>query len=43
MLNGILQLVEAKQIKRDDLDRLLALGFDVVIRGLSGRAKKKGG
>ena len=43
MLNGILQLVEAKQIKRDDLDRLLALGFDVVTRGLSGRAMKKGG
>lgn len=43
MLNGILQLLEAKQIKRDDLDRLLALGFDVVTRGLSGRAMKKGG
>jgi AcrR family transcriptional regulator len=43
MLNGILQLVEAKQVRRDDLDRLIALGFDVVTSGLSGRAKKKGG
>jgi AcrR family transcriptional regulator len=42
MLNGILQLVESKQIRHDDLDRLIALGFDVVTRGLSGRAMKKG-
>ncbi|MDD8013278.1 MAG: TetR/AcrR family transcriptional regulator [Acidobacteriota bacterium] len=41
MLNGILQLVEAKQIKRDDLDRLLALGFEVVTGGLSNRTLKK--
>jgi AcrR family transcriptional regulator len=42
MLNGILQLVESKQIKNDDLDRLIALGFDVVTSGLSGRAITKG-
>jgi AcrR family transcriptional regulator len=42
MINGILQLVEAKQIRHEDLDRLIALGFDVVTRGLSGRAVKKG-
>ncbi len=42
MLNGILQLVESKQIKNDDLDRLIALGFDVVTSGLSGRSIKKG-
>ncbi len=42
MLNGILQLVESKQIKHDDLDRLIALGFDVVTNGLSNRVAKKG-
>lgn len=41
MLNGILQLVESKQIRRDELDRLIALGFDVVTSGLSNRALKK--
>lgn len=43
MINGILQLVEAKQIKHQDLDRLIALGFEVVTSGLSGRAAKMGG
>jgi AcrR family transcriptional regulator len=42
MLNGILQLVESRQIRSDDLDRLIALGFDVVTSGLSGRAANKG-
>jgi len=37
MLNGVLQLVESKQIGRNDLDSLIALGFDVVMAGLSGR------
>jgi AcrR family transcriptional regulator len=41
MLNGILQLVESEQINRDDLDRLIALGFEVVTSGLNGRAIKK--
>ncbi|HNX98491.1 MAG TPA: TetR/AcrR family transcriptional regulator [Candidatus Aminicenantes bacterium] len=34
MLNGILQLVGARQIGRADLDRLVGLGFSVVMNGM---------
>ena len=37
MINGILQLVESRQIKRSDLDRLIDLGFTVVMSGLASR------
>ena len=37
MINGILQLVESRQIKRSDLDRLVELGFEIVMSGLANR------
>ncbi len=37
MINGILQLVDSRQIKRGDLDRLIDLGFEVVMSGLANR------
>lgn len=34
MINGIIQLVESRQFKEDDLDRLIGLGFEIVLGGL---------
>jgi len=33
-LNGIIQLVESRQFKEEDLDRLVGLGFEIVLGGL---------
>jgi len=33
-LNGIIQLVESRQFKEEDLDRLVSLGFEIVLEGL---------
>ena len=33
-LNGIIQLVESRQFKEEDLDRLIGLGFEIVLGGL---------
>jgi AcrR family transcriptional regulator len=34
MINGIIQLVESRQFKEEDLDRLIGLGFEIVLGGL---------
>jgi AcrR family transcriptional regulator len=36
MINGILQLVESRQIERGELDKLVSLGFDIVSNGWNG-------
>jgi len=33
-INGIIQLVESRQFKEEDLDRLIGLGFEIVLGGL---------
>jgi AcrR family transcriptional regulator len=35
MMNGILQLAESRQIKEEDLERLLATGLEITMDGLS--------
>jgi AcrR family transcriptional regulator len=37
MMNGILQLAESRQIKEEDLERLLATGLEITVGGLSPR------
>ena len=39
MINGILHLVESKQIKPADLDKLVDVGFEIVTKGLEGKKK----
>ncbi|MCJ7643936.1 MAG: TetR/AcrR family transcriptional regulator, partial [Candidatus Aminicenantes bacterium] len=39
MINGIIQLVESRQFKEEDLDRLIGLGFEIVLRGLKRKAE----
>jgi len=34
MINGIIQLIESRQFKEEDLDRLIGLGFEIVLGGL---------
>jgi AcrR family transcriptional regulator len=38
MINGIIQLVESRQFKEEDLDRLIGLGFEIVLGGLKRKA-----
>jgi AcrR family transcriptional regulator len=40
MLNGILQLAESRQIKEESLDRLIGVGFEIVLDGLRNPAEK---
>ena len=37
MTNGIIHLAESHQIKMDDLDRLINVGFEIVINGLKNK------
>lgn len=37
MTNGIIHLAESNQIKMDDLDRLLNVGFEIAINGLKNK------
>jgi AcrR family transcriptional regulator len=39
MINGIIQLVESRQFKEEDLDRLIGLGFEIVLGGLKRKAE----
>jgi TetR/AcrR family transcriptional regulator len=39
MINGILQLAESQQIKVNELDTLIRVSFDVVIKGMKGKPK----
>lgn len=39
MTNGVIHLVESKQIKMDDLDQLINVGFEIVITGLTSKNK----
>jgi len=39
MTNGVIHLAESKQIKIDDLDRLINVGFEIVINGLKNKNK----
>ena len=39
MMNGILQLAESRQIKEDDLERLLATGLEITLGGLAPKIK----
>ena len=39
MMNGILQLAESKQIKEEDLERLLATGLEITLGGLAPKSK----
>lgn len=41
MINGILHLVESKQIKPSDLDQLIDVGFEIVTKGLKEKTEKK--
>ena len=36
MINGILQMVESHQIERGEMDKLVALGYDIVSNGWNG-------
>jgi AcrR family transcriptional regulator len=38
MLNGIIQLAESRQIKEKSLDRLIGVGFEIVLDGLKNPA-----
>jgi AcrR family transcriptional regulator len=38
MLNGIIQLAESRQIKEEKLDRLIGVGFEIVLDGLKNPA-----
>jgi AcrR family transcriptional regulator len=40
MTNGILHLVESKQIKTSDLDQLIDVGFEIVTKGLKEKTEK---
>jgi len=37
MMNGIIQLAESRQVKDQDLDRLLELSFEIVLNGFGSR------
>jgi AcrR family transcriptional regulator len=37
-INGIIQLAESRQIKEEDLDRLIAVGYEVFLAGLKSPA-----
>ncbi|MCJ7581767.1 MAG: hypothetical protein MUP98_14700 [Candidatus Aminicenantes bacterium] len=39
MLNGIIQLAESRQIKEESLDRLIGVGFEIVLDGLKNPAE----
>jgi AcrR family transcriptional regulator len=39
MMNGILQLAESRQIKEEDLERLLATGLEITLGGLAPKIK----
>jgi len=39
MTNGIIHLAESNQIKTEDLDKLINIGFEIVIKGLTSRNK----
>lgn len=39
MTNGVIHLAESKQIKIDDLDQLINIGFKIVINGLKSKNK----
>ena len=34
MINGIIQLAESRQVKEEDLDRLIGVGFEIATLGL---------
>jgi len=40
MTNGIIHLAESNQIKMDDLDQLINIGFKIVINGLKSKNKQ---
>jgi AcrR family transcriptional regulator len=39
MTNGVIHLAESRQIKLDDLDRLINIGFEIAIKGLTSKNK----
>ena len=39
MTNGVIHLAESNQIKMDDLDQLINVGFEIVVNGLSNKNK----
>lgn len=39
MTNGVIHLAESNQIKKDDLDRLINVGFEIAIKGLTSKNK----
>lgn len=39
MTNGIIHLAESKQIKINDLDQLINIGFEIVLKGLTSKNK----
>jgi len=39
MTNGVIHLAESNQIKIDDLDKLINIGFEIVIKGLTSKNK----
>ena len=38
MLNGVIQLAESRQVHENDLDRLIAVGFEIALAGLKSPA-----
>ena len=39
MTNGVIHLAESNQIKKDDLDQLINVGFEITIKGLTSKNK----
>ena len=39
MTNGVIHLLESRQIKRKDLDELIDVGFEIAIKGLANKKK----